>query len=129
MAELDYLETVAKGPPIVEDEQAERSALRARLDAYEDRIEEAEDGAWEIRPALDPRTDRRTIRILRALLGLLMAPLVVTGYAGLAALILPIVVLRSAFGDSGRRQWRIGVRAPATGSLPRRRSDPFPATA
>ena len=129
MAELDYLETVAKGPPIVEDEQGERSALRALLDVYEDRIEEAEDGAWEIRPALDPRPDRRTIRILRATLGLLMAPLIVAGYAGLAGLILPIVMLRSVFGGRGWGQRRVGVRARATESLLRGRSDPFPATA
>jgi hypothetical protein len=70
----------------------------------------------------------RTTRILRATVGLLMATLFVAGCAGLAALILPFVVLRSVFGDGGRRQRRVGVRAPATESLLQRRSVPFPAT-
>ena len=115
--------------PIVEDEQGERYALRALLDVYESRVEEAENGAWEIGPALDPRPERGTTRILRAARGLIMAPLVVAGYAGLVALILPIVVLRNVFGGRGRRQRRVGVRARATESLLRGRSEPFPATA
>jgi len=125
----DHLETVAKDPPIVEDEQGERSALRALLDVYEDRVEEAENGAREIGPALDPRPERGMTRILRAARGLLMVPLVVAGYAGLVGLILPIVMLRSVFGGRGRRQRRVGMRPRATESLPRGRSEPFPATA
>jgi len=125
----DYVETVAKGPPIVEDEQGERSALRALLDVYEDRVEEAENGAWEIGPALDPRPEGGMTRVLRAALGLLMAPLIVAGYAGLAGLILPIVMLRSVFGGRGWGQRRVGVRARPMESLLRGRSEPFPATA
>jgi len=70
----------------------------------------------------------RTTHILRATVALLTAALAVAMYAGLAALILPIVVLRSVFGDGGRRQRRVGVPAPATEFLPRGRSVPFPAT-
>lgn len=113
----DYLETVAKAPPIVEDEQGERSALRALLEVYEDRVEEAENGTWEIGPALDPRPEGGTTRILRVARGLLMAPLVVAGYAGLVGFILPIVVMRSVFGGRGRRQRRVGIRARAKESL------------
>jgi hypothetical protein len=70
----------------------------------------------------------RTTHILRATVALLVATLAVAMYAGLAALILPIVVLRSVFDDRGRRQGRLGVRAPATESPLRGRSVPFPAT-
>jgi hypothetical protein len=66
---------------------------------------------------------------LRATAALLLATLAVVMYAGLAALILPIVVLRSVFGDGGRRQRRVGVPAPATEFLLRARSVPFPAAA
>jgi hypothetical protein len=59
----------------------------------------------------------RATRVVRATVGLLMATLFVAGCAGLAALILPIVVLRSALGDGGRRQRRVVVRAPETESL------------
>ena len=59
----------------------------------------------------------RTARILRATAGLLLATLAVAGVAGLAALILPIVVLRSALGDGGRRHRRVVMRAPETESL------------
>ena len=59
----------------------------------------------------------RTTRILRATVGLFMATLLVAGCAGLAALILPVVVLRSVLGDSGRRHRRLVVRAPDTESL------------
>ena len=68
----------------------------------------------------------RTTGILRATVRLLMATLVVAGFAGLAALALPIVVLRSVLGDGGRRQWRVGVRAPAMESLLPGRLVPFP---
>ena len=125
----DYLETVAKAPPIVEDEQGERSALHALLDVYADRVAEAENGTWEIGPALDPRPEGGTTRILRAARGLLMAPLVVAGYAGLVGLVLPITMLRSVFGGRGRRRRRVGMRPRATESLLRGRSEPFPAIA
>jgi len=125
----DYFETVAKDPPIVEDEQGERSALRALLDVYEDRVEEAETGRWEIGPAHDPRPEGGMTRIWHAASGLLMAPLVVAGYAGLVGVILPIVMLRSVLGGRGWRQRRVGVRARATESPLRGRSEPFPAIA
>jgi len=70
----------------------------------------------------------RTTHILRATVALLTAAFAVVMYAGLAALILPIVVLRTVFGDGGRRQRRVGVPAPATEFLLRARSAPFPAT-
>ena len=70
----------------------------------------------------------RTTRILRATVALLMATLAVAMYAGLAALILPIVVLHSVFGGGGQRQWRVGVPAPAAESLLRGRPVPFSAT-
>ncbi len=41
--------------PIVEDEQAERYALRALLEVWAHRVEEAENGAREIERALDRR--------------------------------------------------------------------------
>jgi hypothetical protein len=132
MAELWNTDSgaAARGTMIpLEDEQGERFALRALLDVYEDRVDEARNGAWEIGPALDLRPERRTTRILRAALGLLMAPLVVAGYAGLAGLILPIVMLRSVFGGRGRRQRRVGVRARATESPLWGRSEPFLVTA
>ena len=132
MAELRNTDSGAAAHGIMiplEDEQGERYALRALLDVYEDRVEEAENGAREIGPALDPSPKGGTTRTLRAARGLLMAPLVVAGYAALVGLILPIVVLRSVFGGRGRRQRRVGVRARATESLLRGRSEPFPATA
>ena len=113
---------------LLSTDRGERFALRALLDVYEDRVDEARNGAWEIGPALDPRPERRTTHILRAALGLLMAPLVVAGYAGLAGLILPIVMLRSVFAGRGRRQLRVGVRARATESPLWGRSEPFLAT-
>ena len=70
----------------------------------------------------------RTTRTVRATVALLMATLAVAVYAGLAALILPIVVLHGVFGGGGRRQWRVGVRAPATESLLPAPSVPFPPT-
>jgi hypothetical protein len=68
----------------------------------------------------------RATRVLRATIGLLMATLFVTGCVGLAALILPIVVLRSVFGDGRRHQWRVDVPAPATDFLLRGRLVPLP---
>jgi hypothetical protein len=125
----DYLETVAKARPIVEDEQDEGSALRALLDVYEDRVEEAENGTWAMGPTLDIRPEGGTTLILRAARGLLMAPFVVAGYAGLVGLILPIVMLRNVFGGRGWRQQPVGMRARATEPLLGGRSEPFPATA
>ena len=111
--------------PIVEDEQDERYALRALLEVWGQRVEEAENGARGIELALDRRPDRGMPRLLRAGLGLLVVPLVVAGYAGLTALILPLVALRSVFPRRGRRQRLVDWaerRLPA-------RPEPLPATA
>ena len=43
---------------IVEDEQDERYALRALLEVWEHRVEEAGNGAWEIERALDRHPER-----------------------------------------------------------------------
>ena len=111
--------------PIVEDEQDERDALRALLEVREQRVEEAENGARGIELALDRRPERGKPSLLRAGLGLLVVPLVIAGYAGLTALILPLVALRSVFPRRGRRQ-RLVDRAERV--LPAR-PEPLPATA
>jgi hypothetical protein len=64
-------------------------------------------------------------RLLRAGLGLLVVPLVVAGYAGLTALILPLVAVRGVFRRRGRRQRLVDL---AERLLPAR-SEPLPATA
>ncbi len=115
--------------PIVEDEQAERYALRALLEVWEHRVEEAENGAREIERALDRRRERGMTRLLRAGLGLLVVPLVVAGYAGLTGLILPLVALRSVFPRRGRRQRLVDLQAVAAERLLPTRSEPLPATA
>jgi len=115
--------------PIVEDEQAERYALRALLEVWEHRVEEAENGARGIERALDRRPERGTTRLLRAGLGLLMVPLVVAGYAGLTGLILPLVALRSVFRRRGRRQRLVDLQALAAERLLPARSEPSPAPA
>ncbi|HEX9420400.1 MAG TPA: hypothetical protein VGA81_15195, partial [Methylomirabilota bacterium] len=58
--------------PIVEDEQDERYALRALLEVWEHRVEEAENGARGIELALDRRRERGMTRLLRRGLGLLV---------------------------------------------------------
>jgi len=109
----------------VEDEQDERDALRALLEVWAHRVEEAENGAREIELALDRRRERGMTRLLRAGLGLLAVPLVVAGYAGLTGLVLPLVALRSVFRRRGRRQRLVDL---AERLLPTR-SEPLPATA
>ena len=111
--------------PIVEDEQDERSALRALLEVREQRVEEAKNGARGIELPLDRRPERGMTSVLRAGLGLLVVPLVVAGYAGLTALILPLVALRSVSPRRGRRQ-RLVDR---TERLLPARPEPLPATA
>src|SRR5439155_8704882 len=103
--------------PIVEDEQAERYSLRALLEVWEHRAEEAGNGAREIERALDRRRERGMTRLLRAGLGLLVVPLVVAGYAGLTGLILPLVALRSVFPRRGRRQRLVHLQALAAERL------------
>ena len=115
--------------PIVEDEQAERYALRALLEVWAHRVKEAENGAREIERALDRRRERGMPRLLRAGLGLLVVPLVVAGYAGLTGLILPLVVLRNVFRRRGRRQRLVDLQALAAERLLPARSEPLPATA
>jgi hypothetical protein len=110
--------------PIVEDEQDERDALRALLEVREQRVEDAENGARGIELALDRRPKRGITSLLRAGLGLLVVPLVIAGYAGLTALILPLVALRSVFPRRGRRQRLVGAERV----LPAR-PEPLPATA
>ena len=97
---------------IVEDEQDERYALRPLLEVWEHRVEEARG----IQLALDRRPERGMARLLRAGLGLLVVPLVVAGYAGLAGFLLPLVALRRVFRRRGRRPRRRAAR-----SGPRRR--------
>ena len=109
----------------VEDEQDERYVLRALREVWGHRVEETENGAREIELALDRRPERGMTRLLRAGLGLLAVPLVVAGYAGLTALILPLVALRGVFRRRGRRQRLVDV---AERLLPAR-SEPLPATA
>ena len=109
---------------IVEDEQDERDALRALLEVWAHRVEEAENGAREIELALDRRPERGMTSLLAGL-GLLAVPLVVAGYAGLTGLILPLVALRSVFRRRGRRQRLVDL---AERLLPTR-SEPLPATA
>ena len=111
--------------PIVEDEQDECDALRALLEVWEHRVEEVENGARGIALALDRRPERGMTSLLRAGLGLLVVPLVVAGYAGLTALILPLVALRSVFPRRGRRQRLVDL---AERLLPAR-PEPLPATA
>ena len=110
---------------IVEDEQDERCALRALLEVWEHRVEEVENGARGIELALDRRPERGKTSLLRAGLGLLVVPLIVAGYAGLTALILPLVALRSVFPRHGRRQRLVDL---AERLLPAR-PEPLPATA
>ena len=114
---------------IVEDEQDERYALRALLEVWEHRVEEAENGARGIELALDRRRERGMTRLLRRGLGLLVVPLVVAGYAGLTGLILPLVALRSVFPRRGRRQRLVDLQAFAAERLLPTRSEPLPATA
>ncbi len=114
--------------PIVEDEQAERYALRALLEVWEHRVEEAENGAREIELALD-RRERGMTRLLRRGLSLLVVPLVVAGYAGVTGLILPLVALRSVFPRRGRRQRLVHLQALAAEHLLPARSEPSPAPA
>ena len=115
--------------PIVEDEQDERYALRALLEVWEHRVEEAENGARGIELALDRRRERGMTRLLRRGLGLLVVPLVVAGYAALTGLILPLVALRSVFPRRGRRQRLVDLQAFAAERLLPTRSEPLPATA
>jgi CheY-like chemotaxis protein len=110
---------------IVEDEQDERYALRALLEMWEHRVEEAENSAREIELALDRRPERGMTNLMRAGLDLLAVPLVVAGYAGLTALILPLVAPRSVFPPRGRRQRLVDS---AERVLPAR-PGPLPATA
>jgi CheY-like chemotaxis protein len=112
----------------VEDEQDERYALRALLEVWEHRVEEAENGARAIEMALDRRPERGMTSLLRAGLGLLVVPLVVAGYAGLMGLLLPLVALRSVFRRRGRRQRLVDLQAPAAEGLLPARSKPFSAT-
>ena len=115
--------------PTVEDEQDERSALRALLEAWGHRVEEAENGARGIELALDRRPERGMTSLLRTGLGLLAVPLVVAGYAGLTALILPLVALRGVFRRRGRRQRLVDLQAFAAERLLPAPSEPLPATA
>jgi hypothetical protein len=87
-----------------------------------------EDGPREIELALDRRRERGMTRLLRAGLGLSVVPLVVAGYAGLTALILPLFALRSVFPRRGRPQRHVDLQAAAERLLPAR-SEPLPATA
>ena len=114
---------------IVEDEQGERYALRALLEVWAHRVEEAESGAREIELALVRRPERGMTRLLRAGLGLLVVPLVVAAYAGVTGLILPLVALRSVFRRRGRRQRLVDLQALAAERLLPARSEPLPATA
>ena len=114
---------------IVEDEQDERYALRALLEVWEHRVEEAENGARGIELGLGRRPERGMTSLLRAGLGLLVVPLVVAGYAGLTGLILPLVALRSAFRRRGRRPRLVDLQALAAERLLSARSEPLPATA
>ena len=110
---------------IVEDEQDERYALRALLEVWKHRVEEAGNGARGIELARDRRPEHGMTSLLRAGLGLLVVPLVVAGYAGLTALSLPLVALRSVFPRRGRRQRLVDL---AEHLLPAR-PEPLPATA
>ena len=112
----------------VEGEQDGRYALRALLEVWEHRVEEAGNGAREIERALD-RRERGMTRLLRAGLGLLVVPLVIAGYAGLTGLILPLVALRSVFPRRGRRQRLVHLQALAAERLLPAHSEPLPATA
>ena len=111
----------------VEDEHDECYALRALLEVWGHRVEEAENGARGIELALDRRPERAMTRLLRAGLGLLAVPLVVAGYAGLTGLILPLVALRSVFRR--RRPRLVELQALAAERLLPARSEPLPATA
>jgi CheY-like chemotaxis protein len=113
----------------IEDEHDERYALRALLEVWGHRVEEAENGARGIELALDRRPERTMTRLLRAGLGLLVVPLVVAGCAGLTGLILPLVALRSVFRPRGRRQRLVDLQALAAERLLPARSEPLPATA
>jgi CheY-like chemotaxis protein len=114
---------------IVEDEPAERDALRALLKVWEHRVEEAENGARGIKMALDRRPERGMTSVLRAGLGLLVIPLAVAGYAGVTALILPLDGLVSVFRRRGRRPRLVDLQALAAERLLPARSEPLPATA
>jgi CheY-like chemotaxis protein len=115
--------------PIVEDEPAERDALRALLEVWEHRVEEAENGARGIEMVLDRRPERGMTSVLRAGLGLLVIPLAVAGYAGVTALILPMGALLSVFRRRGGRPRLVGLHALAAERLSPARSEPLPATA
>jgi CheY-like chemotaxis protein len=110
---------------IVEDELAERDALRALLKVWEHRVEEAENGAM----ALDRHPERGMTSVLRAGLGVLVIPLAVAGYAGVTALILPLDALVSVFRRRGRRPRLVDLQALAAERLLPARSEPLPATA
>jgi len=99
------------------------------LEVWEHRVEEAENGARGIELALDRSPERGMTSLLRAGLGLLVVPLVVAGYAGLTALLLPLVALRSVFGRRGRRPRLVDLHALAAERLLPARSEPLPATA
>lgn len=114
---------------IVENEQDERYALRALLEVWDHRVEEAENGARGIELALDRGPERGMTSLLRAGLGLLAVPLVVAGYTGLTGLILPLVALRSVFRRRGRRPRLVDLQALAAERLLPARSEPLPATA
>ena len=114
---------------IVENEQDERYALRALLEVWDHRVEEAENGARAIELALDRGPKRGMTSLLRAGLGLLAVPLVVAGYTGLTGLILPLVALRSVFRRRGRRPRLVHLQALAAERLLPARSEPLPATA
>jgi len=114
---------------IVEDEQAERDALRALLKVWEHHVEEAENGARGIQLALDRRPERVMTSLLRAGLGLLVMPLAVAGYAVVTGLILPLDALRSVFHRRGRRPRLVDLQALATERLLPARSEPLPASA
>ena len=114
---------------IVEDEQDERYALRALLEVWEHRVEEAENGARGIELARARRLERSMTSLLRAGVGVLVIPLAVAGYAGVTALILPLDALVSVFRRRGRRPRLVDLQALAAERLLPARSEPLPATA
>src|SRR5882724_3468186 len=105
--------------------QDERYALRALLEVWEHRVEEAENGARGIELALDRPPERGMPNLPRLGLGLLVVPLVIAGYVGLTALILPLVALRSVFRRRGRRQRLVDLARRMLTA----RAEPLPATA
>ena len=115
--------------PFVEDEAAERDALRALLKVWEQRVEGEESVAWRITMTLDRRPERGMTSVLRAGLSLLVIPLAVAGYAGITALILPLDAVRSVLRRRGRHPRLVGLHALASERLLPARSEPLPATA